>query len=279
MPELPEVETIREFLVEDILGKTIKNIEIKVPKQFVGDPKKIIGQKIVAVNRKGKIISFKLKNNYYLSCHLKLTGQLIFAKKQNLVFKNKIPFNKTKMLPGNTTRIILSFTDNSLLYFNDLRKFGWMKVAKKPELPKGVDVISKDFSVRYLTDVIESAKKPIKLLLMDQDKIAGIGNIYANDALFLARIHPMKKSNSLTNNEVKNLYKKILYVIKEGLKYNGTSDEAYVLPDATIGKYQDHFKVYGREKLPCIRCNTPIKRVKHSGRSYFYCPKCQPIHI
>lgn len=110
---------------------------------------------------------------------------------------------------------------------------------------------------------------------MDQDKVAGIGNIYANDALFLARIHPMRKSNSLTNNEIKNLYKNILRVINEGLKYDGTSDEAYILPDASLGKYQDHFKIYGREKLPCIRCKTPIKRVKHAGRSYFYCPKCQ----
>lgn len=275
MPELPEVETIRRFLVKDILGKKIKNVEIKVPKQFIGNKEKIIGQRIISIDRKGKILSLKLKNNLYINFHLKLTGQLLFAKKQNLIFKNKIPFNKTKTLPGNTTRIILSFTDNSFLYFNDLRKFGWLKITQKPEIPKGVDVVSKDFSVKYLTVITRLTQRPIKLLLMDQDKIAGIGNIYTNDALFLARIHPMRKSNSLTNDEIKNLYKNILYVIKEGLKYDGTSDEAYVLPDASLGKYQDHFRVYGREKLPCLRCKTLIKRVKHAGRSYFYCPNCQ----
>ncbi len=275
MPELPEVETIRKFLAKDILGKVIKKVEVKVPKQFIGDKQNIIGQKIISIDRKGKILSLKLNNNLYISFHLKLTGQLLFAQKQNLVFKNKIPFNRSNSLPGNTTRIILSFTDNSFLYFNDLRKFGWLKVTQKPEVPKGIDVISKDFSVKYLTEITKLTQKPIKLLLMDQDKVAGIGNIYANDALFLARIHPMRKSNSLTNNEIKNLYKNILRVINEGLKYDGTSDEAYILPDASLGKYQDHFKIYGREKLPCIRCKTPIKRVKHAGRSYFYCPKCQ----
>lgn len=275
MPELPEVETIRKFLVKDILGKEIKSVKVKVPKQFIGESKKIIGQKIISINRKGKILSLKLKNNLYISFHLKLTGQLLFAKKQNLVFKNKIPFNRSNSLPGNTTRITLSFTDNSFLYFNDLRKFGWLKVTNKPEVPKGVDVLSKEFNLQFFTLLINGVNKPIKLLLMDQDKIAGIGNIYANDALFLARLHPMRKSNSLTNSEIGNLFKSILRVINEGLKYDGTSDEAYVLPDSSIGKYQDYFKVYGREKLPCIRCGTPIRRVKHAGRSYFYCPKCQ----
>ena len=277
MPELPEVETIRRFLIKDIIGKKIKDVEIRVPKQFIGNPKTIIGQKIISIDRKGKILCLKLKNNLYINFHLKLTGLLLFAKKQNLIFKNKIPFNRTNSLPGNTTRIILSFTDNSFLYFNDLRKFGWLKVTQKPEIPKGIDILSKYFDFQFVNSLIRKTSKSIKLLLMDQDKIAGIGNIYANDALFLARIHPMKKSNMLTNTEIKNLYKKILCVINEGLKYDGTSDEAYILPDSSIGKYQDHFKIYGREKLPCIRCQTPIKRVKHAGRSYFFCPSCQKL--
>ena len=275
MPELPEVETIRRFLVKDILGKKIKKVDILEKKQFIGDPQKIIHQKIIQINRKGKILFFKLKNNLYINFHLKLTGQLLFAHKQSSFFKKKIPFSKTKKLPGNTTRIILTFSDDSVLYFNDLRKFGWLKVTEKPENPQGVDVLTKEFTVNYLTVIAHKTQKPIKLLLMDQEKIAGIGNIYANDALFLAKIHPMKKSNLLTNTQIKNLYKQILYVIKEGIKLNGSSDESYILPDASIGHYQNHFKVYGREKLPCLYCQTPIKRVKYAGRSYFYCPKCQ----
>ncbi len=277
MPELPEVETIRKELVKDILGKKIKKVEVLVKKQFIGNPKKLVNQKITSINRKGKIISMKLKNNFYLNIHLKLTGQLLFTKKKDFIFKNKIPFNRTETLPGNTTRIILTFTDGSFLYFNDLRKFGWMKVNKKPEEPKGADVVSKKFTLQFFSLQTEKTSKPIKLLLMDQDKIAGIGNIYANDALFLAHIHPMRKSNSLTVPEKNKLYNSILKVINEGLRYNGSSDESYILPDSTVGHYQNHFRVYGQEDLPCKKCKTPIKRAKHAGRSYFFCPHCQKI--
>ena len=276
MPELPEVETIRRYLTKDLTGKTIKKIDVLVKKQFIGNPKILEGKKIKEVIRFGKVLSLKFSDSLYLSVHLKLTGQLLVGK-NNILYKKNIPHLNTNKLPAKTTHIIIYFTDKTILYFNDLRKFGWMKVVSTPEKPKGIDVLSKNFTQKYFTDQTDSTDKLIKLLLMDQDKLAGIGNIYANDALFLAKIHPLRKSKSLSSQEINRLFAAIKQVIKDGLKYNGASDESYVLPDASLGRYQNHFQVYGRENESCRICKTPIIRIKHGGRSSFFCPICQKL--
>ncbi len=277
MPELPEVETIRRNLATDITGKIIKNVEILTAKQFIGDDKIIIGHKIIAVSRTGKIISLKFSDTLYLSIHLKLTGQLLFAKnKKQAVFHHRIPFVKTDRLPAKTTRITINLSDGSALFFNDLRKFGWMKVTDKPEKPAGIDVLSKDFTSELVNSFTRKTAKPIKLLLMEQNNIAGIGNIYANDALFVAGILPTRPAKTLKDAETKKLYQAIKQVINEGLKYDGSSDDAYILPDASEGHYQEHFKVYQKEGLPCPnKCGGKIIRIKQGGRSSFFCPKCQ----
>lgn len=280
MPELPEVETIRRSLEKDLIGKTISGIDILEKKQFIGDKKDAIGKKITALIRKGKILSIKLSGDLYLSIHLKLAGQLLFHKdKNNAVFEGKIPLSSSNKMPGKTTRIIISFKDNSVLFFNDVRKFGWIKLVKTPESPKAIDVLSPDFTKEFFSKALKSTRKPIKILLMDQDKMAGVGNIYANEALFLARVHPLRKSNGLDGKEINNLYEAVKEVIDEGIKYKGSSgkDEAFITPDGKKGSYQTHFKVYQRENQPCLTCKTPIKRIKQGGRSSFYCPKCQTI--
>lgn len=288
MPELPEVETIRRQLEENIVGKTIKDIEILEKKQFIGKREEAIGKKINSINRHGKIISFKLVNPLtrqpddfkYLNIHLKLTGELLFAQDvNNAVFKEIIPFTNTRKMPANTTRVIIKFTDGSGLFFNDLRKFGWIKVTDKPEVPKGIDVLSKDFTVNYLTVIVKNSNKPIKILLMDQDKITGIGNIYANDALFLAKIHPQRKAKTLTEGEIKLLFQMIKKIIEQGIAHGGSSgaDEAFVQINGSKGQHQRFFLVYQRENQLCPVCKTPIKRIKQNGRSSFYCPKCQPF--
>jgi formamidopyrimidine-DNA glycosylase len=278
VPELPEVETIRLQLQPQIGGKKIKSIEIFSQKQFIGNPKTVINQKIVEIQRKGKVLSMKLSNNLYLNIHLKLTGELLFTKnKNNPVFPEVIPFTNTKKMPGSTTRIIISFHDGSILFFNDLRKFGWIKVGNKPEQPKGIDVLSNDFSLPLVNSLTRKTDKPIKLLLMDQDKITGIGNIYANDALFLAKIHPQRKSRSLSGKETANLYKAIKKIIEQAILHGGSSgaDEAFIKPDGRKGEHQRYFLVYQQENLPCPNCKTPIKRIKQNGRSSFFCPRCQ----
>lgn len=280
MPELPEVETICRQLQPNIVGKTIKGVEVLEKKQFIGKKEDVVGKKIVGISRFGKVLVVKLSNSKYLNIHLKLTGELLFARDiNNAVFKEIIPFTNTRKMPANTTRIIIKFNDGSGIFFNDLRKFGWIKITNKPEVPKGLDVLSKEFTVNYLTVIIKNSNKPIKLLLMDQDKITGIGNIYANDALFLAKIHPAKKAKSLKEAEIKLLYQSIKKVIEQGIKHGGSSgaDEAFVQINGSKGQHQRFFLVYQRENQPCPLCKTHIKRIKQNGRSSFYCQRCQKL--
>lgn len=287
MPELPEVETIRRQLQPNIVGKIIKEVEVLEKKQFIGKKEDVVGKKIASIKRFGKILSLKLekldeldKLCNYLNIHLKLTGQLLYASHlKNPVFAEIIPFTGSNRMPGNTTRIVIKFTDGSGVFFNDLRKFGWIKITDKPKIPKGIDILSKEFTVNYLTVIIKSTTRPIKIVLMDQDKITGVGNIYANDALFLAKNHPLRKAKTLTNDEIRNLYQAIIKVINEGIKDHGSSgaDEAFVLPNGRKGQHQRHFLVYQRENQPCPRCKTSIERIKQNGRSSFFCSNCQPL--
>lgn len=277
MPELPEVESIKSQLKPNVLEKIISNIEILSPKNFAGDKKDVIGKKIISVDRYGKVLVIKL-TKLFLNIHFKLSGQILFAKNvDKAVFKNIIPFTGGNKMPGNTTRVIIKFTDGSGLFFNDLRKFGWIKVSNKPLKPKGIDVLDKQFTVKYLTAILKKTRKPIKVLLMDQDLITGIGNIYANDSLFLAKIHPQRLSNSLIEKEIKLLHATIKQTISEGIRDCGSSgaDEAFILPDGSRGNHQRNFLVYQRERKPCFVCKTIIKRIKHNGRSSFFCPNCQ----
>jgi len=278
MPELPEVETIKRKLKPNLVGKIISEVEILSPKNFVGKKSDVIGTKITSVDRYGKVLVFKLANKKFLNVHFKLSGQILFSKNADkATFKNIIPFTKGNKMPANTTRVIIKFTDESGIFFNDLRKFGWMKVSEQPLKPKGTDIISKEFTPKLISLITKKTRKPIKVLLMDQDLITGIGNIYANDSLFLAKIHPQRLSNSLTEKEIQLLYKTIKQTINEGIRDCGSSgaDEAFILPDGSRGGHQRNFFVYQREKKPCIVCNTIIKRIKHNGRSSFFCPKCQ----
>ncbi len=277
MPELPEVETIKRELKPNIIGKTIASIDVLSPKNFVGQKDQAVNKKIVAVERFGKVLVIGLSNKKYLSIHFKLSGQMLYTENvKNASYKNKIPFTSGNKLPANTTRVIVNFKGGSGLFFNDLRKFGWIKLTDKPERPLGVDVLSKDFTIDYLKKILPS-KRPIKVALMDQDKITGIGNIYANDSLFIAKVHPQRLANSLKSNEVDLLYVAIKKVINDGIKDQGSSgaDEAFILPDGSKGQHQRHFLVYQQGGEPCRICKTIIKRVKHHGRSSFFCPKCQ----
>jgi formamidopyrimidine-DNA glycosylase len=277
MPELPEVETIRKSLEEVLPGKIISNVDVREKKQFVGDAQTIIGKKVTNITRKGKVLTLVVEN-VFVSIHLKLTGQILFAEdKNNAVFKNEIPRSGTNKMPANVTRVIIEFKDNSALFFNDLRKFGWVKLSDTMEETGAVDVLSPDFTFEYFKKSVSGSKKPIKPLLLEQDKITGIGNIYDNDALWEAKIHPERKANTLTEEELKNLYDGIKKVINEGIKYKGSSakDEMYVLPNSEKGSYQEHFKAYHQDGKPCKRCGTIMVRINQGGRGTFFCPNCQ----
>lgn len=284
MPELPEVETIKLKLAPNIVGKVISEIKIFSPKNFVGDKQDVIGKKIISVDRYGKVLVIQCRGiarnarTVFLNIHFKLSGQILFSKDVNhAIFQYTIPFTGGNKMPANTTRVIIKFKDGSGLFFNDLRKFGWIKISDQPLKPKGIDVLDKKFTSKYLSSQTLKTRKPIKVLLMDQNILTGIGNIYANDSLFLSRIHPQRLSNSLAEKEIELLYKAIKQTINDGLKDLGSSgaDEAFILPDGSRGDHQKNFLVYDREKLPCFVCKIIIKRIKHNGRSSFFCPNCQ----
>ncbi|MCS7093044.1 MAG: bifunctional DNA-formamidopyrimidine glycosylase/DNA-(apurinic or apyrimidinic site) lyase [Patescibacteria group bacterium] len=286
MPELPEVETIRRCLKRKIVSKVIEDIEVLSKKNFIGDKREIFGLKITSISRYGKVLVFGLNDplnlssglKRYLNFHFKLSGQLLYADNvKNATYINKIPFTKSNKMPANTTRVIIKFTDKSGLFFNDLRKFGWVRISAKPLFPKGADVLSKEFTFEYFKKITHESRRPIKLVLLDQDKIAGVGNIYANDALFVSAIHPLRPANSLNEKEQIALYQAILQEIKKGVKHKGSSggDEAFVLPDGSKGNHQRYFLVYQREGQPCLKCQGNIKRIKQNNRSTFFCPLCQ----
>ena len=281
MPELPEVTTIVNQLDEVLKGKTITDVEIKLPKLFIGDKKEILNKKIIGVWRRAKMIIIDLEGLLSLVIHLKMTGQLIYADKDLVSFPNPIPF-AGRTLPGKTTHVIVTFTDRSKLFFNDMRQFGWIKVLNDEEVQvvdqkHGPDALGSDFTPEYLAKICANWGRPVKLLLLEQSKIAGIGNIYANEALWLARISPMKRGREVPQDKITSLYKSIREILEKGIKYHGSSaaDEAYVDARGFPGEMQNHFMVYQKNGTPCPFCGATIARSTIGGRGTFFCPKCQ----
>jgi len=300
MPELPEVETIKRTLQKAIVGKTIKNIEVRKAKIFQGRPQEVIGRKIEGIERRGKMLIIKLSGNKALVVHFKLTGQLVWieeklkveSRKSKVILGHPIPFAGTE-LPAKTTHVIFEIDGPTSppglrgagkLFYNDLRQFGWIRIVQSSKLKVqseiaklGPEPFDKEFTTDYLQRIFSRSSKPIKLVLMDQEKIAGIGNIYANEALFEAGILPTRPACSLKNEETEKLKKSIIMVLEEGIKYGGSSaaDEAYIKPTGEPGGYQEHFRVYQRAGEKCRKCGTIIKRINLGGRGTFWCPKCQ----
>ncbi|NCP47141.1 hypothetical protein COT86_02565 [Candidatus Collierbacteria bacterium CG10_big_fil_rev_8_21_14_0_10_43_36] len=276
MPELPEVETIRGQLDKVLDGKTITEVEVLRAKSFLGDPRILEGKKIREVKRKAKVIEIYFEGaREMVIVHLKMTGQMVYVGGHPTV-------DWIRELPSKHTRVVWTFKDRAKLFFNDMRVFGWMKIVDLDEYEKGKrrtipDVIDEGFSTEYLFTVLKRSRKPVKLVLLDQDKIGGIGNIYVNDALFLARINPLRASNSLDDVETKRLHSAVVKVIKLGIKYGGASaaDEKFVNVFGLGGTYQKHFLVYQKNGQKCSECGTAIEKIKLGGRGTFYCPNCQ----
>ena len=280
MPELPEVETIKLQLNSILPGLVIKEIEILSPKSFGGEKKEIVGKKITGIQRFGKMLVIGLDNGLSLGIHLKMTGRLIYR-------GNKQPKNlqigdpKIQKLPSKHTRVVIHFTNGDRLYFNDLRKFGWMRVLdsiKREALSGklGIEPFTKNYTLENFQKVLGKSKKPIKLLLMDQEKIAGVGNIYANEALFCTRISPKTPANQLKSDQVKKLFDCISRVLKNGIKWRGASDDAYLDAFGQKGEVQKHFLVYDQKGKSCSNeCGGKIEKIMLSGRGTYFCQICQ----
>lgn len=268
MPELPEVETIKNALQKAVTGLKITQIDVKVAKMFSGDIKNILDQKITGAERRAKILQIKFASGYSLFIHFKLNGQLLLV--------------SPKAVPEKHTHVILTLSNKKQLFFNDVRKFGWMKIDKQDfltDLKLGVEPLSSDFTIKKFTELCHKEKKPIKEFLMNQNKIAGIGNIYAAESLFKAKINPSKPAGQLSAHEINVLHDCLIQTLQTAILFQGSSgkDETYLQLNGKKGNYQDHFLVYQREKAPCFRCHAPILRVKKGGRSTFFCPNCQKM--
>lgn len=281
MPELPEVEVVRLFLEANLHHKIIKKIEILNSKSFVGNPELVQGQKIISFERLGKQLSLHLHNNLILLFHLKMTGQIIYIDKSKTILGHPTK-DAFQSLPNKATRVIFTFSDNSHLYFNDQRKFGWVKLLSKSELIEfqkklGLDVLDPLFTNKYFYSQLQKTSRSIKSALLDQGLFAGIGNIYANDALFLAKIHPLAPAKSLSLKQSSLLRKYLIQIMKDSILHGGSTakDNGYIKPDGQYGAHQFHFQVYQREGEPCSVCKSNIKRIKLGGRSAFFCPQCQ----
>ncbi|HUD04775.1 MAG TPA: DNA-formamidopyrimidine glycosylase [Patescibacteria group bacterium] len=287
MPELPEVETIKLGLQKCLVGHKIEDVEVRVSKIFQGTPKDIIGAKVIDIKRIGKGLIIELNNGFVLTVHLKMTGQLVFQDKttENSTLSKKVGGD---VLPSKYSHVIFSLDKGAKLYYNDLRRFGWVKVLKKEELkdvaffnemgpePKvGEDLAGKELTLDYFKNTIQKGNLPVKLLLMDQKKIGGIGNIYANDALFLAGIDPRRKGKTLTDEEIEKLFKAIYEVIRKSLSYGGSSDENFVNVLGQEGNYQNHTLVYGKKGEKCSICGATIEKIQLGGRGTYFCPKHQ----
>lgn len=280
MPELPEVETIVRQLRGVIVGKKIVKVDVLKTKSFGGEVKEILDKKIVGISRRSKVIQISFVGwEKSLIIHLKMTGQLVYVKKSKRVVGGHPSVDWIDDLPNKHTRVVFDLDDGSKLFFNDLRVFGWVKTIDNGELTiqnekLPPDVVDKEFTQTYFEKILVSGK-PIKLLILDQQKIGGMGNIYANDALFASGIEPRRKSNSLGNVEIKKLYEAMKKVIRKGIQTGGASAANYVQVTGKGGSYQDHFLVYKRDGLKCLVCGKVILKIKLGGRGTYYCSSCQ----
>jgi len=281
MPELPEVESVKLQLQKYLIGHKIENVEIRNPKIFEGKPSDVVGAKVSSIRRFAKILSIDLSNGNSLVIHVKLTGQIIY-RGPNLKAPNVLSKKVVGGIPGPHTHVTFKLDKGGMFYYNDIRRFGWIKVIKTSNVEKtgfvaklGPEPFGK-LNLKYFQDVLSKTKRAIKIVLMDQAKIGGVGNIYANDALWLSQIDPKRSAQSLSAKEVGSLYAAIHKVLKSGLKYGGASELAFVTPDGLEGEYQKHTLVYGHEGQPCERCHkAKITKYFLSGRGTYVCEVCQ----
>ncbi|MCC6290640.1 DNA-formamidopyrimidine glycosylase [Candidatus Nomurabacteria bacterium] len=269
MPELPEVETLRRELAI-IAGKRIKSTTVF--------SRQLENKKILGLDRRAKILIITLSDKRKLLIHLKMTGQLIFVPKKGQVILGGHPQEN----PFKYTRAIFEFTDKSKLYFNDLRKFGWIKLLNESETENilnkhGVEPLSRDFTLSHFQSLLKKyPNRKIKQFLLDQSLIAGLGNIYVDESCFSAKILPTRIVKSLTPVERKNLHSGIVKILKLSVSKKGTSAKNYVRSDGTKGGFVPYLKVYGRKGEGCKRCKkTAITKIKLAGRGTHFCKNCQ----
>ena len=280
MPELPEVETIRRGLESFIKDAKITKVKILCEKSFVGPKELIENQKLKTIRRKGKALLLDLENGITMMIHLRMTGQLIFRGDESFAGGHPTDsfFNE---LPDKQTRVEFEL-DNGKLFFNDQRKFGFVKILETVEVEndKFIKSLAKEpwemGVAEFKGNLMRHKSQPIKATILDQKVIAGIGNIYADEALFFAKIHPKRETGSLSDNEIEQLLEGAKTTMQASIDSGGSTMKTYVKADGTKGDYLRLFaKVFRREGEPCKNCGTEIVKIRVAGRGTHICPNCQ----
>lgn len=269
MPELPEVETIARDLCPRLVGRTLADVQVRWPGAIATPSpaafrQQIIGQRIVAAGRRGKFLLLTLEDNLCLLIHLRMTGQLLLRRAP----------------PEDDRHIRLAFAldDGECLYFRDMRKFGRAYLVADPDLvvgDLGPEPLTEGFDAAALASLLERRKGRIKPLLLDQRFLAGLGNIYTDEALFLAGLHPCRRADTLTPEEIARLHAAIRHVLQQGIANRGTTLDNYSDAHGRAGRNQESLKVFRRATEPCPRCGAPIQRTVVGGRGTYFCPRCQ----
>ncbi|MDD5147557.1 MAG: bifunctional DNA-formamidopyrimidine glycosylase/DNA-(apurinic or apyrimidinic site) lyase [Candidatus Daviesbacteria bacterium] len=308
MPELPEVEIIKLGLQKKIIGLKIQKIQILSEKSFIGNPDLAQGKNVLKIWRKAKILGVDLSShsgakrseaiesrsyrsanaslqddkNAVLLFHLKMTGQLIYEDGKRMIGGHPTEDMLGKM-PNSHTRVIFSFSDGSHLYFNDQRRFGWVKIVDRRQATVdslfkklGPEPLEKDFTWQVLKqNLLRHKSMPVKAAIMDQSVLSGVGNIYSNEACFNAKIDPRKKVGDMKDREFKALHSGIIKALRDGIAHGGSTRAHFVDPEGHKGYFLDYAKVYGKEGYSCQGCKGKIRKITLAGRGTYFCPACQ----
>lgn len=287
MPELPEVETVRRGLKEYICQKTVSSVDFDTPKSFPNEDSLVsvflIGALIVDVRRRAKVLMIDLSTNYTLVIHLKMTGQMVYRSNNEAFGAGHPNDSLIGRLPDKSTRVQLRFTDGSMLFFNDQRKFGWMKLLPTDEVPNmkfmqkvGPEPFDPLFTKEVFIQRIRRKRgSMIKAAILDQTTLAGVGNIYADEGLWGASIHPAVRVKDVSNDQLELLYVELKNVLQLAIKKGGSTDKNYVNAEGKRGSYMDFARVFRREGQNCPRCGSEIIKIRCSGRGTHICPVCQ----
>jgi formamidopyrimidine-DNA glycosylase len=287
MPELPEVETVKRGLSRLIIDKMVSGVVFDNPKSFPNAESDVsgflIGARIFEVRRRAKVLMIDLSSEYTLVIHLKMTGQLVFVDETSRFGAGHPNASLVGRLPDKSTRVTFEFDDESHLYFNDQRKFGWVKLFPTIEVPNidfmkkvGPEPLEADFtSEEFVRRIRRRAKTTIKTALLDQTVIAGVGNIYADESLWGAKVHPETRVAEVTDAELKLLLDELQYVLNLSIEKGGSTDRNYVNAEGKRGSYIDFARVFRQEGKPCPRCGTEIIKIRVAGRGTHVCPRCQ----
>ena len=267
MPELPEVETIRAQLAPRLEGRTLARVEILDPRltrpyDLFEIAEELEGDRVISVERRGKYLLVRLESGLGLLVHLRMTGSFGFA-------------------PVTHERAVLELDDGSRLVYRDVRRFGTWLVLEDGELEpylatkNGPEPLGRRFTKEWLAQQLVRRKAALKAVLLDQRVVAGLGNIYADEALWRARVSPLRPANDLTEDEIARITRAIRAVLRTGIERQGSTLRDYAAPDGESGSMQEEFRVYGRDGEPCPRCRTTITKTRVGGRGTWFCPRCQ----